>query len=193
VTWAAWIFCLFAPAQVVGDGFQFRAATQLQVIKVRTLLERQPLKLSEIKLQALAQSIVEESSRHALDATLLLAIIHVESRFDPRAVSSRGAQGLMQIRPVAVAALREDRRVPHSPTDPDLKDPVLNVQLGASYLGLLKAMFGDLKTSLAAYHQGPTRVRNKIAARENISFAYAEKVLSVQRVFEGMTASGGAA
>jgi soluble lytic murein transglycosylase-like protein len=191
VGWAvvAGLAVLLAPAQLAGDGFKITAAMEYQVVKVRSVLGQQPLGLSEGKLDQLARSIVEESERHSLDAMLLLAIIHVESRFDPRAVSQKGAQGLMQVRSVAVAALVEDERISRLPPKVDLKDPLINVRVGASYLALLQEMFGELKLSLEAYNQGPTRVRSRIAAREELSFAYADQVLSVKRGLERETAS----
>jgi soluble lytic murein transglycosylase-like protein len=192
-TLGALMLLLFAPAPLAGDGFKVHAATESQVIRVRSLLEQQELSLDAAGLDQLARSIVEESRRHAHDVTLLLALIHVESRFDHEAVSSQGAQGLMQIRPIAVSALVEEARIPRSAADADLKDPAVNVRLGASYLAHLIELFGDLKVSLTAYNQGPTRVRNQLAAREQLSFAYADKVLSVQRVFERETANSGAA
>jgi soluble lytic murein transglycosylase len=181
---AVWLPVLLSPAQLAGDEFKLRAATEFQVLKVRSVLGQQRSSLSEAELDQLARSIVEASERHGLDATLLLAIIHVESRFDPRAISQKGAKGLMQIRPVAVAALVEDERIPLLPPNTDLKDPLINVRLGASYLALLQEMFGDLRLSLAAYNQGPTRVRSRVAAREKISFAYADQVLAAQRAFD---------
>lgn len=190
---AACFASLFAARGLAGDDFKNRAAAQAQILKIHTVLEERQPSLNPSELDALAQSIVEESQRQALDAMLLLAVIHVESRFDPRAVSSRGAQGLMQIRPVAVAALVDGERIPRLPPGVDLKDPAVNIWLGASYLALLLEMFGDLKLGLAAYNQGPTRVKSLLAARQKISFVYAEKVLAAQREFESATMASGMA
>lgn len=176
-------FCLLTPTRVAGDGYQARAASGSHRLKIRGVLKHQT-SLNEAWLDDLAQSILEESRKNALDPMLLLAVIHVESTFDHQAVSSQGAQGLMQLLPVAVRALVEERKLPPSSAHRNLKDPLLNVKLGASYLAHLKEHFGDLKLALTAYNAGPTWTRNKIAARETISFAYADKVLSVQRWFE---------
>lgn len=176
-------FCLLTPMRSAGDGYQARAATESHLLKIRGVLAQQT-GLDEVLLDKLAQSILEESRKHALDPMLLLAVIHVESAFDHQAVSSQGAQGLMQLLPVAVAALVEERKIPPSSAFRNLKDPVHNVKLGASYLAYMKEHFGDLKIALTAYNAGPTRTRKKIEARETISFAYADKVLSVQRWLE---------
>jgi soluble lytic murein transglycosylase-like protein len=183
------VFCLLTPMRSAGDGYQARAATESHLLRIRGVLA-QRTGLDEVLLDKLAQSVLEESRKHALDPMLLLAVIHVESAFDHRAVSSQGAQGLMQLLPVAVAALIEERKIPPSSAFRNLKDPVHNVKLGASYLASMKEHFGDLKIALTAYNAGPTRTRKKIAARETISFAYADRVLSVQRWLENEHATG---
>ena len=180
IVFAPIFFCLLTPARSAGDGYQSRAATESHLIKIRGVLEHEA-DLSETLLDDLAQSILVESRKHALDPMLLLAVIQVESAFDQRAISSRGAQGLMQVLPVAVAELVEERKLPPSSAYRNLTDPLLNVKLGASYLAHLKEDFGDLKIALTAYNAGPTWTRKKIEARETISFAYADKVLSVRR------------
>jgi soluble lytic murein transglycosylase-like protein len=87
--------------------------------------------------------------RHALDPALVKAVIHAESRFDPQAVSPRGAVGLMQIDPVTVREL-------------GIKDPFNpkhNIDGGVRYLkGLLETFEGDQKLALAAYNAGLTQV-----------------------------------
>jgi soluble lytic murein transglycosylase len=132
----------------------------------------------------LARGIIAESERHGLEPALVLAVIQVESRFDPRAVSPRGAQGLMQVKPVVVAALIDEGRIDPLQRHRSLKDPLRNVQIGASYLALLNEMFGDVKVALTAYNSGPTRVREKLRSNQRLPMAYATKVLSVQRALQ---------
>jgi len=188
VVLAPLFFCVLTPTRSAGDSYQARAATESHRLKIRGVLEHQAI-AGEALLDNLARSILEESKENALDPMLLLAVIHVESAFDDQAVSSKGAQGLMQVLPVTVAALIEERKLPPSTAQRNLKDPLLNVKLGASYLAHLKEHFGDVKIALTAYNAGPTWTRKKIAARETISFAYADKVLSVQRRFENQAMS----
>lgn len=87
--------------------------------------------------------------RHALDPALVKAVIHAESRFDPQAVSPKGAVGLMQIDPITVREL-------------GIKDPFNpknNIDGGVRYLkGLLETFEGDQKLALAAYNAGITQV-----------------------------------
>ena len=108
------------------------------------------------KLRVMA-AIVREARRNGLDPLLVAAVIQVESHFDPFAVSSVGACGLMQLMPPTAQALMPDRslRAPH------LFNPVLNVELGTAYLSQLMGRFdGDLRRALIAYNAGPTAARS---------------------------------
>jgi soluble lytic murein transglycosylase-like protein len=84
-----------------------------------------------------------------VSAHLLHAVIAVESAYDARAVSSKGAQGLMQLMPATAQRF--------GVLDPF--DPHENVRAGARYLKALMAQFnGDLQLTLAAYNAGENAV-----------------------------------
>lgn len=90
------------------------------------------------------------SQRRSLDPDLVRAIIRVESAFDDRAVSRKGAMGLMQLMPETARELDVD----------DPFDPEHNIQGGTRYLRRLLDDFGEnLTLALAAYNAGPTAVR----------------------------------
>jgi soluble lytic murein transglycosylase-like protein len=92
-------------------------------------------------------SIWETARRHGLNPSLVAAVARVESRFDPRAVSHRGARGLMQVMPAT------GKRLGVRPSD--LFDPEKNLDAGARYLRELADRFGDdLALVLAAYNAG---------------------------------------
>jgi hypothetical protein len=94
-------------------------------------------------------TITLAAERNHVDGLLVAAVVSVESRFRPGAVSPKGAQGLMQVLPLVAAAY--DAR--------DLFDPYVNVDVGSRYLGsLLKDYDGDLELALAAYNAGPAAV-----------------------------------
>ena len=83
--------------------------------------------------------------RHGLDPELVLALIGVESGFQPKAVSPRGAQGLMQLMPGTAAALGVA----------DAFDAAQNLEAGARHLQSLVGRYaGDLPRALAAYNAG---------------------------------------
>ena len=92
--------------------------------------------------------IVEVSDRHGVDARLVKAVIQVESSFQPRARSPKGAMGLMQLMP---ATAREYKA--NNPYDPQS-----NIEAGTRYLSKLLRQF-DLPLALAAYNAGEAAVR----------------------------------
>ena len=93
--------------------------------------------------------IMEASKKHGISFSLLKAIIKTESDFNPRAVSKRGALGLMQIMPKTLKEL--------SVRDPF--DPWENIMGGTRYFKKMLVRFhGKISLSLAAYNAGPTAV-----------------------------------
>ena len=83
--------------------------------------------------------------RHGVDPLLVRAVIRAESNFDARAVSPKGAAGLMQLMPETAQRYAVENRF----------DPAQNVDGGVRYLRDLIAMFdGDLSLALAAYNAG---------------------------------------
>jgi soluble lytic murein transglycosylase-like protein len=89
------------------------------------------------------------ASQYDINPFLIKAIIHVESRFDHRAVSPRGAVGLMQIRPRLASS--QGYRDPFNPKE--------NIYAGAGHLrNLLDYFAGNQYLALAAYNAGVSRV-----------------------------------
>jgi hypothetical protein len=99
--------------------------------------------------QEMNEVINAVSSRHHLDPDLINSVIHAESGFNPRAVSRKGAQGLMQLMPQTASQLGVANTF----------DPGANVEGGTKYLReLLERYNFDLIKALAAYNAGPQRV-----------------------------------
>ncbi len=89
------------------------------------------------------------SQKHLIDPALINSVIRAESAFNPRAVSPKGAQGLMQLMPGTAAKLGVQNAF----------DPNANVEGGTRYLHeLLEQYNWDLVKALAAYNAGPQRV-----------------------------------
>jgi len=188
LSWSAFLgsllVFLLSPTHLIDEIDKARAKNHHEMSNIYTVLKSHDMDMSEASLWNLAGSILEESKKHALDPMLVLAVIQVESRFNHRAVSPRGAQGLMQIHPVAVTAVAEREEILNLPKKKNLQDPVVNVKIGVAYLSQLKKTFNDLRLALAAYNLGPTQVRKKLVTKEKIPFAFAGKVLSTQRLLE---------
>ena len=158
-------------------------------INTYSVLKSHDVKLSEGSLWNVTESVVEESAKHSLDPMLVLAVMKVESRFDHRAVSSQGALGLMQIRPIVVDELVDEGKIPEWKSKANLRDPILNIKIGVAYLSYLKKMFNHMPFALAAYNSGPTRIRIKLDAKEKIPLGYANKVAAEQLSFKKHTAA----
>ncbi len=107
-----------------------------------------------------SQPLLREASRtHGIDYELLKALIVAESGFDARAVSPKGAIGLMQVMPATAErwGVRGDAR---TPIEKKLTDPQVNVRTGARYLRHLMELFpGRLDLALAAYNAGEGAVQ----------------------------------
>lgn len=87
--------------------------------------------------------------KYGVDKSLVMAVIDVESGFNAAAVSSAGAQGLMQIMP----ATGKDLNL----SDPF--DPMENIDAGIRYLKYLLDTFPDKRLAVAAYNAGPNAVK----------------------------------
>ncbi len=93
--------------------------------------------------------ILTASIKHRIDPALVKAVILAESGYDPKAVSPKGAKGLMQLMPHIIETFGVK----------DAFDPIHNINGGVRYLSqLLKYFKGDIYLGLAAYNAGIGRV-----------------------------------
>jgi soluble lytic murein transglycosylase-like protein len=93
--------------------------------------------------------ILEYATRYRVDPALVKAVIHVESRFQRRARSRRGAKGLMQLMP----------RTGRAYGARDLYDARHNIRAGTNYLrSLIRRYRNDLRLAVAAYNAGARKV-----------------------------------
>ncbi|HUP64548.1 MAG TPA: lytic transglycosylase domain-containing protein [Thermoanaerobaculia bacterium] len=93
--------------------------------------------------------IYREAKRQGMEPELIAAVVKTESDFRPRLVSSKNAQGLMQLIPGTAELMGVS----------DVTNPVENVRGGVRYLRELQSQFDDPQLVLAAYNAGPGRVR----------------------------------
>ncbi len=94
--------------------------------------------------------IQSAAKKYSVDADLIFSVIAAESNFNPRAISRRGARGLMQLLPATGTRFGVK----------DIFDPAQNIDAGTQYLRDLMARYqGDLVLTLAAYNAGPGAVQ----------------------------------
>ena len=113
------------------------------------------------RMRRFASLIQANAHSTGLDPALVLAVVAVESAFDPRAVSEKGAVGLMQILPETGEryGVRGDA---HRSTVDKLFEPATNLRVGTRYLRDLLARFeNDLSLALAAYNAGEGAVTTR--------------------------------
>jgi len=123
--------------------------------------------------------IVAASDQFGVDSRLVKAIIKAESDFNPKAVSRKGAMGLMQIMPENFRPLQIENPF----------DPRENIMGGTRYFKYLYDRFGgQLALSLAAYNAGPTAVDNynKSIPPYKETEQYVERVLRYYRNFRNL-------
>jgi soluble lytic murein transglycosylase-like protein len=122
------------------------------------------------------EHIKAAAERYRLPEALLLAVMAVESNFDPRALSEKGAVGLMQLMP----GTAKDMYVS------DAWAPEQNIEGGARYLRILANQYdGDLLKTLAAYNAGPEAVRRAGDTVPDIpeTREYVRKVVALYQAF----------
>jgi hypothetical protein len=131
------------PASTVAPGSSVRTNS------ARSGLSKASFGLTKTNPVDLNEAINAASGRYRLDPDLVNSVIKAESGFNVRAVSPKGAQGLMQLMPGTATQLGV----------PNAFDPQANIEGGTKYLReLLERYNFDLVKALAAYNAGPQRV-----------------------------------
>lgn len=108
----------------------------------RPAAKRSYLPEKEQKYLPIIQKIARQKR---MEESLIMAVIKVESNFNPRAVSSKGAVGLMQLAPATAVSMGVG----------DPFDPEENIHGGTEYLSKCIDTFQDMELALAAYNAGP--------------------------------------
>ncbi len=113
--------------------------------------------VAQVAPDPIAATVIEAARRFGIPASWIRAVIQAESGGDARAVSRKGAMGLMQIMPETWADLRQRYSLGADPFDPHD-----NIIAGAAYLRELHDRYGS-PGFLAAYNAGPARYEDHLA------------------------------
>ena len=133
----------------------------------RTLLY--PVKYSE--------TITQAASKYGVEETLICAIIKTESNWDENAISSAGAEGLMQMMPATAREIAQRGLVDASRYSPiNLFDARTNIMYGTAYLSYLQKNLSSLKETIAAYNAGPNAIDAWSASNSSAKKTFEEKI-----------------
>jgi soluble lytic murein transglycosylase-like protein len=140
--------------QVIGSSLDISQLADLQSLEgvnSESIAYNTLSKFNHRKERLFHPIILREAKRYKVDPCLVKAIIMAESGYNPRAISKRGAKGLMQLMPSTAEALGVE----------DIFNPKQNISGGIRYFKQLVNKFdGDVKLALAAYNAGSQKVRH---------------------------------
>jgi soluble lytic murein transglycosylase-like protein len=166
--------------QINGGSAEIAAADVVAIEPEEIFVAAPRMPLTQAPFGELIRS---SSQKYGVDADLLFSVIAAESNFNTKAVSHRGARGLMQLLPATAARLGVK----------DIFDPEQNIDAGARYLRELMTRYrGDLVLTLAAYNAGPGAVQRYGRVppyNETISYVRAIRKTYAQRKLKNDTNS----
>lgn len=127
-----------------------------------------------------AQYTIPSHNQDSVFLEYLVSLIYVESRFNRMAISGKGARGVMQITPIAVAEAALYCKLPRNPKD--IHDVSTNIQYGSCYLmKMLEDAGGDWTKALILYNGG-YRSLTRYEKGDSVNLETANYTLQVHRV-----------
>ena len=109
-----------------------------------------PVKYEEI--------VTAAAKEYELEPALIYSVIKTESNFDKDAVSHAQAQGLMQLIPDTFNFIKHHDEELSAHSISAIRDPIVNIYCGCSYLRYLIDKYGEVSTAVAAYNAGPGNI-----------------------------------
>jgi soluble lytic murein transglycosylase len=106
----------------------------------------------------ISRVVYEESANYGLDYRLILALMKIESNFQYDAVSSRGARGLLQVKPSLAKFIAQDLGIRWDGHN-TLDKPDTNLKIGICFFSRLIKDFENINLALKAYNIGPSKVK----------------------------------
>jgi soluble lytic murein transglycosylase-like protein len=146
----------------------FRAHASEESLFLKALILKPSL--NHALARRIAIAVQRECMLTGQDPNLVLSVMFVESEFNPKAVSSVGAVGLMQVMPLWKKVLEVE----------DLSHPETSIHAGVQILQHYQQLYeNDLELTLTAYNRGPTQVNDALASGVDPANGYSAKVLAL--------------
>ncbi len=154
------------------------AAGRENALKVRDMFaDLSGERYSPKDIMRYAIAIEEESSRHGIDPALIMAIIATESSFRNKAVSSKGAIGMMQLLPSTAFYISDKLEHINLKNAEELFDPETNLRIGVSYLAYLIKKTGSTEHAIIAYNYGPVNLKRALNGKRALPKKYMRTVM----------------
>lgn len=155
-----------------------KAARQEGIIEEMTeYMKQEDATISEAELKNVAAMILKESGRYNLDYRLVLAIMKVESNFKHNAISSKGARGLLQVKPSHAKYIANSLGIKWLGAK-TLDEPDSNIKIGVNFFSQLMYDFDNVNMALHAYNMGPTRLKGILSGKSKPKKGFSILVLS---------------
>ena len=189
---AVFLFALIAPISAKADIYRYvdedgivhftdAPTDKRYIVFMRDLKKDKKLRTklkyaSSVNPAEFEQLIKTCSDKYGVNSCLVKAVIHAESGYNPNAVSSKGASGLMQLMPATARSLKVADRF----------NPKDNVEGGVKYLRFLLDTFrGDVSLAVAAYNAGLSKVAKYGGIPPyNETRTYVNRVLSYMKSYQ---------
>lgn len=172
------------PEPEPGPDLHLQNLMRVQIETLKAILSEYLIERTKIKKdlsQEIIKSVFYYSLRQDVDPIIIVSLIVVESKANPKAFSSAGAMGLMQVLPSTAAYFSVKKKIiweePY-----DLTSIEDNVRLGTAYYKHLLFLFArQKKIALAAYNWGPNHIQDRIDRKAKLPQVYPGKVLKVEK------------
>jgi soluble lytic murein transglycosylase len=149
------ILCCLVPL-----GFLYTNIAKKQHItkQITQHLKNQNINIEDGTARIISRVVYEESAHYGLDYRLVLALMKIESNYQEDAVSSKGARGLLQVKPSVAKFIAQDAGIRWD-GHKTLDEPDSNIKIGVHFFSQLIKDFKSINVALRAYNMGPTRMK----------------------------------
>ena len=157
--------------------FQRKRISELEEkLQILQVIEDFQIGFTDEEKSELADVIFQECKKYDYDPLFLMALILTESSFKRGQVSSKGAKGLMQIRPFVGRSLADKMGVEWADSL-TLFQPDLNVKMGSLHLFEMILKFKDVRKAIISYNLGETALRSRVRLNEPLPKSFLNRVI----------------